>query len=159
MSSPHLFGQMVQLGYVVTDFDKASARLGERYGIDRWKVVPLDPGSPASRIAMAYVGDVIFELVEVDLSVDLLPIHRGWLPAEPHLARLNHAAFMLPSLEAWQGAQEHFRGMGVDMPVVMSFGDIFEFFYADTVAELGHWSEFICLGPAGADFLADIPRF
>ena len=158
-ASPHLFGNLVQLGYAVTDFDRASARFGERYGIDRWKVVPLDPGSPASRIAMAYVGDIIFELVEVDLSVDLLPIHRGWLPADPAGARFNHVAFMLESMEEFGGAQDHFRELGVDVPVVMSFGDIFEFFYADTVAELGHWSEFLCLGPAGADFLADIPRF
>ena len=157
--SAHMFGRLVQLGYVVTDFEQASAKLGERYGIDRWKVLPLDPGSPASRIAMAYVGDIIFELVEVDLAVELLPIHRGWLPANPADARFNHVAFMLDSLDAFDGAQEHFRKLGVDVPVRMTFGDIFEFFYADTVAELGHWSEFLCLGPAGADFLADVPRF
>lgn len=157
--SSHMFGQMVQLGYVVTDFAQASVRLGQRYGIDRWKVLPLDPGSPASRIAMAYVGDIIFELVEVDLAVELLPIHRGWLPASPADARFNHVAFMLDSLDAVESTKAQFGKLGVDVPVSMSFGDIFEFFYADTVAELGHWSEFLCLGPAGADFLADIPRF
>ena len=159
MTSPHLFCQLVQLGYVVTDFDKAAEGFRTRYGIDRWKVIPLDAGSPSSRIAMAYLGNTIFELVEVDLSVELLDIHRGWLPEDPAEARLNHVAFMLDSLEEWQGAQDQFRGAGVAMPVSMSFGDIFEFFYADTVAQLGHWSEFLCLGPAGKDFLADIPRF
>lgn len=159
MTSPHIFGNLVQLGYVVTDFDKASVRMGERHGIDRWKVVPLDPGSPISRMAMAYVGDIIFELIEVDLSIPLLPIHQGWLPSDPYSARLNHVAFMLPSLDDWRAAQAHFGTLGVDIPVAMTFGDIFEFFYADTVAELGHWSEFLCLGSAGADFLADIPRF
>ena len=102
MPSPHLFGNMVQLGYVVTDFDRAAVKFRERYGIDKWKVVPLDPGSASSRIAMAYVGDIIFELVEVDTSVELLDIHRGWLPEDPGEARLNHVAFMLDSLEAWQ---------------------------------------------------------
>ena len=159
MTSAHLFGQLVQLGYVVTDFDRAAEKFRTRYGIDRWKVVPLDPGSPSSRIAMAYLGDTIFELVEVDLSVELLDIHRGWLPEDPGEARLNHVAFMLDSLGAWQGAQDQFRAQDVAMPVCMSFGDIFEFFYADTVAQLGHWSEFLCLGTAGKEFLADIPRF
>lgn len=159
MSSRHVFGQLVQLGYVVTDFDRAAAKFRERYGIDRWKVVPLDPGSPSSRIAMAYVGDMIFELVEVDTSVELLDIHRGWLPTDPDEARLNHVAFMLDSLEAWKDAQARFERLGVAMPVCMSFGDVFEFFYADTVPQLGHWSEFLCLGPAGREFLADIPRF
>jgi hypothetical protein len=159
MTSTHLFGQQVQLGYVVTDLDQAAVRFRERYGIDKWKVIPLEPGTASSRIAMAYVGDIIFELVEVDLSVELLDIHRGWLPADPSRARLNHVAFMLDSLEAWKGAQAHFEEIGVAMPVCMSFGDAFEFFYADTVPELGHWSEFLCLGSGGKEFLADIPRF
>lgn len=159
MPSPHLLGQLIQLGYSVIDLDKAAEGFRRRYGIDRWKVVPLDPGSPASRIAMAYVGDIIFELVEVDLSVEMLPIHRGWLPADPAEARFNHVAFLLDSLEAWQSAQEQFRAQGTDVPIVMSFGDVFEFFYADTVAQLGHWSEFICLGAAGQQFLNEVPRF
>ena len=159
MSSPHLFGNMVQLGYVVTDFDRAAVNFRERYGIDKWKVVPLDPGSPTSRIAMAYAGEMIFELVEVDTSVGLLDIHRGWLPQDPSEARLNHVAFMRDSLEALEDAQAHFEQLGAAIPVRMSFGDIFEFFYADTVPQLGHWSEFLCLGPGGKDFLADIPRF
>lgn len=159
MSSPHLFGQLIQLGYVVTDFDQAAVKFRERYGIDKWKVVPLGPGSASSRIAMAYVGDVIFELVEVDLSVELMDIHRGWLPADPGEARFNHVAFMLDSLEKWQATQEQFRTEGVAIPVSMSFGDVYEFFYADTVSQLGHWSEFICLKPGGKDFMADIPRF
>ncbi len=159
MASPHLFGQMFQLGYAVTDLDRASEHFRTRYGIDKWKVIPLDPGSPSSRIAMAYVGNTVFELVEVDLSVDLLPIHQGWLPADPSEARLNHIAYMLDSMEAWEAAQEHFRKQDVAIPISMSFGDIFEFFYADTVSQFGHWSEFVCLGPTGRAFLDDVPRF
>lgn len=159
MTGAHLFGQLVQLGYVVTDLDKAAVNFRNRYGIDRWKVVPLPEGSPSSRIAMAFVGEVIFELVEVNLSVELLDIHRGWLPEDPREARFNHVAFMLDSLDAWHGAQAHFRAMNVAIPVCMSFGEVYEFFYADTVPQLGHWSEFLCLGPGGKDFMADIPRF
>ncbi len=159
MTSTHLFGQLIQLGYVVTDFDQAAVKFRARYGIDQWKVTELGPGSASSRIAMAYVGDVIFELVEVDLSVKLLDIHRGWLPASPSEARFNHVAFMLDSLEAWHGAQAQFREMGAAIPLAMSFGEVYEFFYADTVSQLGHWSEFICLKPGGEAFMAEIPRF
>jgi len=159
MAALHPFGSLIQLGYVVTDFDRAAQGFRERYGIDDWKVVTLEPGSPSSRIAMAWVGEVLFELVEVDTSVDLLPIHRGWLPANPAEARLNHLAFHLDSVEEWRMVQEVYRSRGVDVPVVMSFGDVFEFCYVDTVAELGHWSEFLCLGPAGEQFLAEVPRF
>ena len=40
-----------------------------------------------------------------------------------------------------------------------TFGDIFShYYYVDTTAELGHFTEFVCLAPAGRDFLAQIPR-
>lgn len=159
MTSPHLFGQFMQLGYVVTDLDEVTSKFRDRYGIDDWKIVPMPPGSPLSRLAMAYVGDVMFELVEVDQSVELLEIHRGWLPADPGEARFNHVAFLLDSREEWSHAQAKFAEQGVAVPVSMPFGDIFEFFFADTVSQLGHWSEFLCLGPAGKEFLASVPRF
>lgn len=159
MSSLRLFSTMLHLGYVVTDLERVKARMRVDHGINEWLEVPLAPDSSATRIALAGVGETTLELVEVDPAGDLLPIHADWLPAAPEAARFNHVAYLLDTKADWQAAQELFRQRGVAIPLAMPFGEAFEFFYADTVPDLGHWSEFICLGPAGREFLAQIPRF
>ena len=156
-SSP-LLGKYFHSGYVVVNLEKALANMRRDFGVADWKIIPLPAGSPASAIAMAYVRGTMIELVEVDRGQELLSIFDGWLPATEDGARLNHVAFMMDSEEQWRAAQAQFGALGVSLPVVAKFGDIFDYFYADTTAQFGHFSEFVCLGPEGKDFLASIPR-
>lgn len=93
--SPLPFRNLFHLGYVVLDLEKVMADMRDRFGVAKWKVLPLPEGAPAKAIGFAYAGDRMIELVEVDLRQELLPIHRGWLPADPGEARLNHVAYML----------------------------------------------------------------
>jgi hypothetical protein len=66
---------------------------------------------------------------------------------------------MLDSEEELLALVERFEAAGIATAWLESFGDIFSrYYYADTTAQLGHFSEFVCLGPAGAEFLADVPR-
>ncbi len=157
VTSP-VFGKHFHVGYVVLDIEKVMANMRRDFGVTDWKILPLPAGSPATAIAMAYVRGAMIELVAVDTGQELMSIHDGCLPASDEDARLNHVAYMLDSEEQWRAAQVHFGEVGIDLPVVMKFGEIFDYFYADTVASLGHFSEFVCLGPEGKEFLASIPR-
>lgn len=153
------FRALFHLGYVVVDLQQVMHRMGETFGVSRWKVLPLPEGAPAKAIGFAYVQDTMIELVEVDLRQELLPIHRGWLPAAADEARLNHVAYMLDSEEELLALVARHEAAGIETAWLESFGDIFSrYYYADTTAQLGHFSEFVCLGPAGRDFLAQIPR-
>ncbi len=153
-----LFGKHFHAGYVVINAEKVMANMRRDFGVANWKVLPLPAGSPACSIAMAYVRGTMIELVEVDPGQELMSIHAGWLPESEDGARLNHIAYMMDSEAQWRAAQVHFGEVGIALPVVMKFGDIFDYFYADTTAQLGHFSEFVCLGPEGREFLASIPR-
>jgi hypothetical protein len=153
------FRNLFHLGYVVTDLQLAMDEMRETFGIAKWKVLPLPEGAPAKAIGFAYLQDKMIELVEVDLGQELLAIHRGWLPQAAHQARLNHVAYMLDSEDELLALVERFEAAGIATAWLESFGDIFSrYYYADTTAQLGHFSEFVCLGPAGAEFLADVPR-
>jgi hypothetical protein len=158
LNTSPLFGKYFHSGYVVVNLEKVMANMRRDFGVTDWKVLPLPAGSPATAIAMAYVRGAMIELVEVDTGQELMSIFDGWLPDTVDGARLNHVAYMMDSEEQWRAAQARFGDLGIALPVVMKFGDIFDYFYADTIAQLGHFSEFVCLGPEGREFLASIPR-
>lgn len=153
-----MFGTYFHTGYVVVNLDMVIANMRRDFGVADWKIIRLPAGSPASAIAMAYIRGSMIELVEVDTGRELMSIFDGWLPTCKDGARLNHVAYMMDSVEEWHTAQAHFGDVGIALPVVMKFGKIFDYFYADTVSQLGHFSEFVCLGPEGREFLASIPR-
>jgi hypothetical protein len=146
-------------GYVVRDMEQAMARLGDRFGVRRWKVLPLPEGAPATALGFAYVRETMIELVAVDPARELLPMHQGFVPPTESTLRLNHLCYMLDSEEELLALVERFEATGVPTAWREPFGDIFsQYYYADTLDELGHYTEFVCLGPAGADFLAEVPR-
>lgn len=153
------FGNLFHLGYVVCDMATVIANMGTRFGIEQWKILPLPDGAPAKAIGFAYANDTMLELVEVDPDQPLLPIHAGWVPERRNEARLNHVAYLLDSEEELQATRVRFEASGIRTAWLDSFGDIFtRYYYADTTAELGHFTELVCLGPTGRDFLASIPR-
>lgn len=150
---------LFHLGYVVLDLEQVMAGMCKTFGVANWKILPLPEGAPAKAIGFAYVGETMVELVEVDLRQELLPIHRGWLPQSASEAKLNHVAYLVDDEDELSSLIGRFEAAGVATAWLDSFGDIFSrYYYADTTAQLGHFSEYVCLGPAGPDFLAQVPR-
>jgi len=159
MSLPLPFRSFFHLGYVVLDLEQVMDNMRRQFGVAEWKVLPLPEGAPAKAIGLAYVQQTMIELVEVNLRQELLPIHRGWIPQRAGEAKLNHVAYMVDSDDELLSLIDRFEAAGVATAWLESFGDIFSrYYYADTTAQLGHFTEFVCLGPAGRDFLAQVPR-
>jgi hypothetical protein len=157
LASP--FRNFFHAGYVVRDMQKVMDAMRDTFGVGRWKVLPLPEGAPARALGFAYAGESMIELVEVDPAGELLPIHRGWTPQAAAEAKLNHLAYMLDSEDELFAVQARFEAKGVRTAWREPFGEIFsQYYYADTTAQLGHYTEFVCLGPAGRDFLTSIPR-
>lgn len=159
MTPPLMFRNIFHLGYVVRDIDKFTAKMADQFGVAKWKILRLPKGTAVSALGFAYTQDLMIELLEVDLEQELLPIFRDWIPASDTDARLNHVAYLVDSEDELQTIVSQFESAGVATAVRASFGDIFsQYYYADTVAQLGHYCEYVCLGPTGREFLADIPR-
>lgn len=153
-----MFRNFFHTGYVVLSIDKAIETAKAKFGVGIWKVRMGDAHS-VSAVAYAYVQGALFELVEVNLNQELLAIHRGWLPESDTEARLNHLAYLVDSQEELDRTRERLEAAGVETAWRANFGDVFtEYFYADTTTQLGHFCEFVCLGPVGRAFPADVPQ-
>jgi len=156
---PMTFGKIFHTGYVVRNADKVMQNMQDKFGIGKWKVIRLGSGYASSALAYAYAQDAMIELVEVNPNEALRVIHRDWVPACDTDAKLNHLAYLVDDKPGLSPLVDRFKAAGVETVWRAGFRDIFsDYCYVDTVAQLGHFCEFACLGPAGHDFLADIPR-
>jgi hypothetical protein len=130
-----------------------------KFGIEKWKILRLPDGYSASALAYAYANNVMIELVEVNLKEPLISIHRDWVPDSESGARLNHLAYLIDNEEELDNLAARLNSKGVETASNSSFGDVFKkYYYLDTVSTLGHFCEFVCLGPGGREFLAEVPR-
>jgi hypothetical protein len=154
-----VLGRFFHTGYVVRNVDAVMDVMRRQFGIAQWKVLRLDEGYASTALAYAYSNDSLIELVEVNLRQELRVIHRDWVPEDETQARLNHVAYVVDDAESLDALIERFGAAGLKTAWRSSFRDVFsDYCYIDTVARLGHFCEYACLGPAGREFLADIPR-
>jgi hypothetical protein len=159
MISIAILRNLFHTGYVVRSIDAVIPDMSNKFGIEKWKILRLPEGYAASALAYAYANDVMIELVEVNLKEPLISIHRGWIPESDSGARLNHLAYLIDGENELTNLVTRLNSLGVETAWHAAFGVIFKaYYYLDTVRTLGHYCEFVCLGPAGRDFLADVPR-
>jgi len=153
----HLFAGFFQLGYVTADLDAALAAYKARFGEIEFMInVPESPdGSPppTKRIALAWIDDVMTEIIEVDRSQKT--IYDDALAEDPKAIRLHHFGYLIDDHQAMLTRLEK---LGYAIPMHGSFGDVLDYSYADTRRDLGHFSEFIRLGEAGKEFFGAAPR-
>lgn len=153
----HLFAGFFQLGYVTRDLDAAIAAYGRRYGDVAFLInEPMAIGGappPTRRIALAYIDDTMIELIEPDPAQRT--IYDDALPERSGVIRLHHLGYLIDDHEAML---RRLRESGYDVPLHGSIPGALDYSYADTRAELGHFSEFIRLDDGGRAFFGDVPR-
>jgi hypothetical protein len=148
---PSLFASRrpYQHGYVTTDVERAMEHLGREMGISRFSVSDrtLTPSSlrgPMSiqcRIALAYVDDLMIEIIEpVGGDAD---IYTSVLPGTGFKIVLHHLAYLVDDAVDWAG----FCGrVAPESFMCASSGPVF-YLYVDTYRALGHYLEYIKIGP------------
>jgi hypothetical protein len=156
MTLPVLFRHHFQTAYVVRDLAGASAAFREHLGISKWHVLPLPDGSPVRRIGLAYVQNLMIELIEADPGQE--SIYRSWVPESDTAARFHHHGFLIDNTDEFHQAARQFEASGFRTAMAGNSGDILDFHYADTVDQLGHFCELVHLRPAGQDFFAAVPQ-
>ena len=155
MTIPVVFRNHFQLGYVVRNLDPAIEEMRGKFGVAKWQVNVLPKSAPARVLGFAYVQQVMIELIEARPERET--IYRDWIPEFDAAARLHHLGYMIDSDEEWRATIGQFEGSGFRSALTDS-SDFFDYYYADTVAQLGHYCELIRLKPAGRAFWANVPR-
>lgn len=150
---PPVFTETIQLAIVVRDLDAAMRTYVHDYGIGPWEIYGFDPGNVADmreggepverswRLAIAYVGQVQWELIE---PLDEESVYARFL-AETG-GGLHHVGVAVPDFDGTL-AEQAARGNGV-----LLGGEYkgIRFAYLDTVGDLGFVTE-IFSGAPGAD--------
>lgn len=156
MILPTLSQKLFHTGYAVRDAYKATAMLGEKFGIRDWKIVPMPEKYGGRALAFAYVGDMMIELV--DTVPGGVPIYSDWIPEDENALRLHHLGHYASDRAEFDAVARQFERAGIAMVIDEELGDILSYRYFDTVALLGHYCEFVLMKPGGEKFWADVPR-
>jgi methylmalonyl-CoA/ethylmalonyl-CoA epimerase len=148
-----VFTDTIQVAVVVRDLDAAMRTYVHDYGIGPWEIYGFDPGNVADmredgerverawRLAIAYVGEVQWELIE---PLDEESVYARFLAENG--GGLHHVGVSVPDFDGTL-AEQAGRGNGV-----LLGGEYkgIRFAYLDTVGDLGFVTE-IFSGAPGAD--------
>lgn len=157
MTIPVLARSFFQFGYVVRDLDGAMCTMRERFGVTRWKVSPLPETAPGRTLAFAYVEGRMIELV--DLRPGQETIYHAWIPEDPQALRLHHLGYLIEDEADWDASIAQFERAGFAPALVGGIPGRMAWYYSDTVAALGHYTELIRFtSEEGRAYWADVPH-
>ena len=157
MTIPVVFRDHFQAGYVVRDLDKAMANMRDKFGVAHWQVRRLPEGAPSRALGFAYVQTLMIELIEL-WPDQARSIYHDWIPDIDTQARFHHLGYLIDSEAQWYETIAQFEAGGIRPALAGGSGDILDYYYADTLAELGHYCELVRLKPAGKNFWANVPH-
>ncbi|MBD3903303.1 VOC family protein [Chryseobacterium sp. Ch-15] len=157
MMKRDLFNSFFHFGYITKDIDAACDIYTKKFGA-KFKIytpkVNLDNISPVQHIAFSYIGNTMIKIIEPDLAQN--SIFNEYVVENPKVIRLHHLGYLMMN-----DYQKTLKQLGwnleYDIPLKGNFENLWEFAYADTRKDFGHYTEFIQLDEVGKDFLADIP--
>ena len=142
-----LLGTPLQTAYVTSDMDRACAMLGSRFGVSQFlRIARAEVTSDAGEemvlaLAHAWVGDVWLEIIQpLDGAVS---IYRDFLPDEGFAMRFHHIGIRVHDLAARDRIMAEISDAGLRITFSITRGPPSEVFYVDTVAELGHYTEYL----------------
>ena len=161
MTGLPLYARPFQLGYVTDDIAHAM-RSFRLLGIAEFLIVEVGAAAGrdapyGARIAMAYAGDQMIELIQpigppAPVYIDDLP------PPGSKRCVFNHVGFGVPDRDAWDGLVGELDRQAVEISWRGSDPSRFDVIYADTRPAFGHYCEFIRLSPELQALFERVPR-
>lgn len=148
-----LFQRHFQSSYVVRDVMAVIELWRERYGLTQWHM--LEGSTLAGRIALAYAGDVMIELIEPRSGGPA--VYATHLPDDRTGARFHHFGYLFDTLDDYRAARAAVRDAGIACPLEGGREGMVDYCYADMTASLGHYCELVHV-PRGSPLFAHVPR-
>ena len=159
--APGLLAGFFQLGYVVRDVNSAVAWYKRQFGPLDFQVVETPPEKqhPIRANAFTWIREVMIEFIQIDPSQP--SIYLDYLPDSGDQIAFHHTGYMVEDQDAAL-AQAVRLGYEIPMGEALTTADgedLLDFAYADTRRDMGHFCEFIRLGPAGRAWFSSVPGF
>jgi hypothetical protein len=149
-----LLGSLFQRAYVTTDLDRAVRVFSERYGVSEFVPFPnihshhTDGMESELNVALSYAGDTMIELIEPAGGDDRL--WRDHLSSNGFQIRFHHNGFLVDSEAELLALAARSDGPTLRLQGI-SLGT--RFLYLDSVAELGHYLEYVLPTPESRRFM------
>jgi hypothetical protein len=156
MGLPLLTGYFCQVGYVCRDLEAAVEAFRAKAGVRNWQVTHLPKGSLVDGMAFAYVKGVMWELIAVDPQ-NVLPVYSQHIPDAPDKARFHHLGYMFDTEDEYNGRIAQSQADGFPEAFSLDFGGMLAY-YADSFAQLGHYTEYIHGRAEAREFFAHVPH-
>jgi hypothetical protein len=146
-------GGLYQLGFITHDLEAAMAQLGTRYGVSRYR----RRSTPMMESAHAYAGESMIELILP--GPEAPPLYTDFVLEPGTVARLHHLGRLVPDAAAWARLEAAISASGLATPMMgeVMGGDL-KYAYVDTRADLGIYSEYVCLIGEARKMYDDVPR-
>ncbi|WP_066435432.1 VOC family protein [Chryseobacterium sp. CCH4-E10] len=153
-----LFNSFFHFGYVTKDIDLACNIYKKKFGA-KFKMivqkVDVNNVAPVQRVALSYIGNTMIKIIEPDLTQT--SIFNEYIVENPRVIRLHHLGYLMN--DSQKTLKQLIWNLQYNIPLKGNFENLWEFAYADTRKDFGHYTEFIRLDEGGKDILVDIPGF
>ena len=160
MNETARLGRFLQLGYVCRDIERAMATFSERCGVHEFGTMegpmPQFGREPVQKIALAFRGDIMVELIEPQL--DLPSVYDHAIPPDQVSARLHHFGYVVDDEAEWDRVHAHHAKLGNARVAGMDL-DMIRYCYFDTYPDTGHYTEYFLPGADMLTFWDSLPRF
>lgn len=134
-----LLDHIFQVAFVTADLSVARALFGERFGIPRWSLLDYPEDGPLRRVALAWTGELMIELIEPNPAV--ASIYAEGLQ-DGRTASLHHIAARVRDAAEFARVEEALAGCGVPLVSRKETAGL-RSLMADTRRDLGHFIEFV----------------
>jgi hypothetical protein len=146
-------------GYVVRDMDAAIARLAGSGGPSSFLIMDVARGrppeeAPIRRLALAGIGDHIYELIEADATAP--SIYRESVPNDDRII-FHHTGFYIDTDEDWAELERQIDASGGSASAGRNPG-LLRYNYVDRRADLGHFIEYVQVEEQGRALFASVPQ-
>jgi hypothetical protein len=154
MSLIHHYRDVLQLGYVTKDLERATAFFEKKLGASGFTLAEHEltanfggrPREFAMRVALARVGDRQIEIIQpVSGAVEF---YRDGVDYDRSVVTLHHVGIGVPGgIDVWDKLVEDVRASGDDFTLIFASDDNpgfrIRFGYVDTRAHYGHYTEYL----------------
>ncbi len=153
-------GTFFQFGYITSDIERAMDLIRQRYKVREFLTfemggVPYDRRSTGAQFACAWRGDVMIELIRPD---QIEPgLYGEGLRADGGIA-LHHFGNIVADLDEFTALPGKLRERGIPIAMERTSPTGVSVVFADTRADLGHFTEFVQPGVDKPNLLDKVPR-
>jgi hypothetical protein len=148
-----------QVAYLTNDLEAAVALYLTHYGVGEFAIreMPTGEGGPARRLALAWTGPVMVEIIQIMDTPS--PLYEMDFGPGAFAMRHHHVGHLCDTREHLEQVRAALDDKGIAISWQGERPGNLSFIYADTRAIDSHYREYIWLEEEGQEYFRTIPRY